>query len=98
MGDSLAALGRHDEAEKYYLMVEPVVRNPQPAEHFALWLYSQHFFHSHGSLKLHRGEHDKALALAEECIGLAERTNRAKNVVKGRRLRGECFIGDGQTT
>jgi tetratricopeptide (TPR) repeat protein len=92
MGDSLTMLGRLDEAENYYLMVEPVVRDPKPPEHFALWLYSQHFFHSYGSLWLQRGDPERALSLADECIDLAQSTNRAKNVVKGRRLRGQSLL------
>jgi tetratricopeptide (TPR) repeat protein len=97
MGDSLSALGRHDEAERYYRMVEQVVRNPGTIrEQFALWLYSQHFFHSYGEYALNRGEHDQALALAEECVQLAESTNRPKNVVKGRRLRGQVLTALGK--
>jgi tetratricopeptide (TPR) repeat protein len=95
-GDSLMALGRLDEAEKYYQMVEEVVRNPKPADHFALWLYSQHFFHSYGELWLARGDHEKALLLADECIKLAESTNRPKNVVKGRRLKGQALLLEGK--
>ncbi|MDO8615818.1 MAG: adenylate/guanylate cyclase domain-containing protein [Dehalococcoidia bacterium] len=95
-GDSLVALGRLDEAEAYYKMVESVVRNPAPPEHFALWLYSQHFFHSYGELWLARGDHEKALGLADECVKLAESTNRPKNVVKGRRLRGQALTTQGK--
>jgi len=96
LADSLAALGRFDEAESYYRMVEQVVRNPGTLrEQFALWLYSQHFFHSYGELWLARGDHAQALGLADECIKLAERTNRPKNVVKGRRLRGQVLTAQG---
>ena len=95
-GDSLMALGRLDEAEKYYQMVEKVVRNPTPMEHFALWLYSQHFFHSYGELWLVRGDLEKALGLADECINLAESSNRPKNVVKGRRLKGQVLTAQGK--
>jgi tetratricopeptide (TPR) repeat protein len=91
MGDSLLALGRVDEAERYYQIVEQVVRNATPRERFALWLYSQHFFHSYGQLWLDRGDHEKALSYANECIHLAESTNRPKNVVKGHRLKGQAL-------
>jgi tetratricopeptide (TPR) repeat protein len=96
MGDSLRALGRGEEAEKYYAMVEQVVRNATPRERFAIWLYSQHLFHSFGELWLERGNFEKALAYAEECIQLAESTNRPKNVVKGRRLRGQVLLAHGE--
>jgi tetratricopeptide (TPR) repeat protein len=95
-GDSLMALGRLDEAEKYYQMVEKVVRNPTTMEHFALWLYSQHFFHSYGELWLARGDLEKALSLADECIQLAESSNRPKNVIKGRRLKGQVLTAQGK--
>ncbi len=97
LGDSLLALGRTDEAERYYRMVDDVVRNPGTTrEQFAQWVYSQHFFHSYGEFWLGRGDLDKALALAEECIRLAESTNRPKNVVKGRRLHGQVFAARGR--
>jgi class 3 adenylate cyclase/tetratricopeptide (TPR) repeat protein len=95
-GDSCLMLGRLDEAEKYYQMVEAVVRNPKPADHFMLWAYSQHFFHSYGELWLARGDHEKALLLADECIALSESTNRPKNVLKGRRLSGQCLLAQGK--
>jgi class 3 adenylate cyclase/tetratricopeptide (TPR) repeat protein len=92
MGDSLRALGRLDEAEKYYEIVEQVVRNATPRERFAVWLYSQHLFHSYGELWLQRGDYAKAMSYADECIELAESTNRPKNVVKGHRLRGQALL------
>jgi class 3 adenylate cyclase/tetratricopeptide (TPR) repeat protein len=97
MGDSLAALGRFEEAEGSYNMVESVVRDPGSyRETFAMWSYSQHFFHSYGELWLARGEYERALSLADECIQLAESTNRPKNVVKGRRLRGQVLTAQGK--
>ncbi len=50
------------------------------------WRYMQHCCHSLGELWLRKGEAEKALALAEECLGLAEPTLTRKNVVKGWRL------------
>ena len=96
LGDNLLALGRVEEAEEYYQGVERVVRSPEPAENFCLWSYPQHFFHSYGELWLARGDHEKALSLADECVALSESTNRPKNVVKGRRLRGQCLLARGK--
>jgi tetratricopeptide (TPR) repeat protein len=96
LGDNLLALGRLDEAEEQFQKVERVVRNPKPADRWALWLYSQHLFHSYGELWLVRGDHDKALSYADECIELAESTDRPKNVVKGRRLRGQALLAQGK--
>ncbi len=84
--------GKLNEAEEQLRWVERVVREPKPEDRWALWLYSQHFFHSYGELCLLRGELDRARSFADECLGLAERTNRAKNVVKARRLLGEVAI------
>ena len=65
LGDSLAALGRADEAEEHFLAVEQVVRQPRPPDHWMLWRYAQHLFHSYGELWLARGETERALAYAE---------------------------------
>jgi tetratricopeptide (TPR) repeat protein len=96
LGDSLLALGRLDEAEEQFRKVEQVVRDPRPPDRWALWIYSQHLFHSHGELWLARGDDDKALSYADECIELAESTDRPKNVVKGRRLRGQALLAQGK--
>ena len=95
LGDNLFALGRLDEAEECFQQVEAVVRNPSTAELWALWLYSQHHFASYGELRLARGDARAALSYADECIALAESTERQKNVVKGRRLRGLALIALG---
>jgi len=96
IGDSLRALGRHDEAEKYYQTVEDVVRNATPRERFAAWLDSQHMFNSYGELWYERGDQDRALSYANECVQLADSTNRPKNVVKGRRLRSQIMTAQGK--
>ncbi|TDI39227.1 MAG: hypothetical protein E2P02_19075 [Acidobacteria bacterium] len=57
-----------------------------------LWRYAQHMFHSYGELILLRGEPDRAMQYADECLAIAEPANHRKNVVKGRRLRGEVFL------
>jgi tetratricopeptide (TPR) repeat protein len=96
LGDNLLALGRPDEAEEQFKKVERVVRNPGPTERFGLWRYSQHLFHSYGELWLARGDYDKALAYAGECLALAEQSDSKKNIVKGRRLRGQVFLAQGK--
>jgi tetratricopeptide (TPR) repeat protein len=61
-----------------------------------LWRYSQHLFHRYGELWLVRGDHDRALAYADECLALAEPSDSRKNIVKGRRLRGQIFLAQGK--
>ena len=61
-----------------------------------LWRYSQRLFHSYGQLWLVRGDHDKALAYADECLALAEQSDSRKNIVKGCRLRGQIFLAQGK--
>ncbi len=61
-----------------------------------LWRYAQHMLHSYGELWLARGDHDRAIALAEECLDLAERSDSPKNVVKARRLRGQALRSKGR--
>jgi class 3 adenylate cyclase/tetratricopeptide (TPR) repeat protein len=96
LADTLIALNRLDEAEVHFKKVEQTVRNPRPQDRFALWAYSGHFFHSYGELWLARGNIDKALAYADECVQLSESTGRQKNIVKGRRLQAQAFLAQGK--
>ncbi|HEX9641162.1 MAG TPA: tetratricopeptide repeat protein, partial [Candidatus Krumholzibacteria bacterium] len=95
VGDSLLALGRLDEAEEQLAHVERIVRDPRPHDRWALWSYAQHLCHSYGELCLARRQYDKALSYADECIERAEATGRRKNIVKGRRLRGQALLATG---
>ena len=92
LGDNLLALGRLDEAERQFQEVEKVARNPRPQDHYMLWRYSQHLFHSYGELWLARGDLNKAMANANECLTLAEQSDSRKNIVKGLRLKGQVFL------
>jgi class 3 adenylate cyclase/tetratricopeptide (TPR) repeat protein len=92
LGDNLLALGWLEVAEEHFLKVEQIARNPQSQDQFLLWRYSQHLFHSYGELWFMRGDFDRAIAYADECLALAEQSNTQKNIVKGRRLRGQVFL------
>jgi class 3 adenylate cyclase/tetratricopeptide (TPR) repeat protein len=96
LGDSLAALGRLDEAEEQFRVVEHRVRQPRPQDRWMLWRYAQHLFHSYGELWLTRGDAARALASADECLERAEQTGSRKNIVKGRRLRGQALLAEGK--
>jgi tetratricopeptide (TPR) repeat protein len=96
LGENHLALGHLEEAERLFRTVEDVVRNPRPQDTFMMWRYSQRLFHSYGELWLRRGDLDKALSYADECLAIAEETNSRKNIVKGRRLRGQVFLARGQ--
>jgi tetratricopeptide (TPR) repeat protein len=98
LGDNFLALGQFDEAEEQFQKVEQVIRNPRPQDHYMLWRYSQHFFHSYGELWLARGDLKKAMAYADECLALAEQSNSKKNIVKGLRLKGQVFLSQGMLT
>lgn len=95
LGDNFLALGRLDEAGEQFQHVEQIVRNPRPQDHFMLWRYSQHLFHSYGELWFIRGDLDKAMDYADECVTLAQQSNSLKNIVKGRRLKGQVFLAQG---
>jgi tetratricopeptide (TPR) repeat protein len=92
LGDNLLALGRLDEAEEHFQQVEQVARHPRPQERFMAWRYTQRLFHSHGELWLVRSDPEKARAYADECLALAEQSGSKKNIVKGRRLRGQALL------
>ena len=61
-----------------------------------LWRYSQHLLHSYGELWLIRGNAEKALNYANECLELAENSNSLKNIIKGHRLRGQALLTQNQ--
>jgi len=96
LGDNLLALGRLDEADRHFQEVEQMVRNPRPQDYNMLWRYSQHLFHSFGELWLARGDLNKAMAYADECLALAEQSSSEKNMVKGHRLRAQVFLAQGK--
>ncbi|MBI3246573.1 MAG: tetratricopeptide repeat protein [Deltaproteobacteria bacterium] len=60
------------------------------------WRYMQHCCHSLGELWLTKGDAEKALQFADECLQLAEPTESRKNIVKGWRLRGQAFCMQGK--
>jgi tetratricopeptide (TPR) repeat protein len=99
LGDCAKACGRLDEAEGHYQEIEQVVRavahDRTAKEQFMLWRWAQHLFHSYGELWLQRGDPGKALAYADECLALAEPSESRKNIVKGRRLRGQALQAHG---
>jgi tetratricopeptide (TPR) repeat protein len=92
LADNLVALGDLDQAEERYREVERVVQNPKPADRWMLWRYAQHLYHSLGELSLMRGDPAEAMACADRCIEGAAATNAVKNVIKGRRLRGQALV------
>ncbi len=96
LGDALLALDRLDEAEEQFRVVEQVVRTPRPEDHWMLWRYAQHLFHSYGELWLLRGDDEKALAYAGDCLELAAASESRKNIVKARRLRAQVFLAQGK--
>jgi tetratricopeptide (TPR) repeat protein len=96
VGDNLVALGRPEEAEAEFRAVEAVIRDPKPHERWMVWRYSQHLFHSYGELWLARGDVERALCYADECLEVAEYNASRKNIIKGRRLRGQVFMAQGR--
>lgn len=95
LGDNLLALGELAAAEEQFQIVERIVRNPRPPDLWLLWSYSQHLLHSYGELWLARGNAQKALAYADERVQRTETSGRRKNVVNGRRLRGQTHLARG---
>jgi tetratricopeptide (TPR) repeat protein len=96
LGDNLIALGRPDEADGQFDAAEAVYRSPRPADRWMAWRYGQHLFHSYGELWLARGDLERAQAYADECLEVALFNSSAKNVVKGRRLKGQILLARGR--
>ncbi|MCK5103390.1 MAG: AAA family ATPase, partial [Cyclobacteriaceae bacterium] len=96
LGDNLMEIGKIEEAEKQFQIVEKIVSNDKPEERLDLWRYSQHLFHSYGELWLIRNEFGKAMDYANKCLTIASQGKSNKNIVKARRLRGQVFIKKGE--
>src|SRR2546421_9663254 len=95
LADDLVALGQPESAEAQFCTVEAIARGPLPAGWMS-WRYSQRLFHSFGELWLERAESARALPCAEECLEVALKTSSMKNVVRGRRLRGQALLAQGR--
>jgi class 3 adenylate cyclase/tetratricopeptide (TPR) repeat protein len=97
LGDYYLLLDDLDQAQ-YYL--EKVYRDSQQhgkwGEESMKWRYMQHCCHSLGELWLTKGDAEKALRFAEECLKLAEPTESRKNIVKGWRLQGQAYCMQGK--
>jgi class 3 adenylate cyclase len=91
LGDNLVEMGSPDEAENHFKIVESIARNPKPEDYMSIDNYSAHCYHSYGDLWLLRGEFERALQYAEDCIAVADRSDRPKNMVKGLRLKGQAL-------
>jgi tetratricopeptide (TPR) repeat protein len=97
LGDDYMLLGDFERAQHY---LEKVYRDSQQrgkwGEEWMKWRYLQHCCHSLGELWLTKGDAEKALRFAEECLQLAEPTESRKNIVKGWRLQGQAFCAQGK--
>ena len=93
LADYAFATGEREQAR--WELDELYASLPQRHE-WMKWRYSQHIMHSLGEVLLAAGETERALALADECLTLAESTETRKNVVKGRRLRGQALLAQGK--
>jgi tetratricopeptide (TPR) repeat protein len=99
LGDYYLLLGDIDQAQHY---LEKVYRDSQQqrqlGEESMKWRYMQHCCHSLGELWLTKGDAEKALRFAEECLQLAEPTESRKNIVKDWRLHGQAYCAQGRLT
>ncbi len=97
LADCCLALGRLDEAQQYLETVERESRQRGTwGEEWMKWRYTQHLHASLGELWLARGDVAKAIAFADQCLAAAEATTSRRNIVKGRRLKGEAFLAQGK--
>lgn len=93
IADCYELLGRHDDARRE---LEEIYAGLGALHEWMKWRYSQHIIHSLGEVVLLDGDHARALALAEECLELALQSDSKKNVVKGRRLKGQALAAAGR--
>jgi tetratricopeptide (TPR) repeat protein len=97
LGDCYLALGQLDEAQRY---LETVQRESQQTvawgEVWMKWRYTQHMNASLADLWLARGDPERAILFADACIDAAEATTSRRNIVKGRRVKGEALLAQGK--
>lgn len=91
--DTEVGIGNNDKARK---MLEELYTSLPQQHEWMKWRYTQHLTHSLGEVLLAEGDLDRALSLADECLALAEPTESRKNIIKGRRLRGQVFYKQGE--
>jgi class 3 adenylate cyclase/tetratricopeptide (TPR) repeat protein len=91
LADAAFAIGERTRATRE---LEELYADLPEMHEWMKWRYSQHLTHSLGEAMLTAGDAKRALALADECLALAEPTESQKNVVKGRRLRGQALMAE----
>jgi class 3 adenylate cyclase/tetratricopeptide (TPR) repeat protein len=96
LGDNFVELGRMTEAEEHFKWVDQISRNPSSVDYMSIDNYSAHCFHSYGHWWFIHGDFQKALQYAEDCIEVADRSDRPKNMVKGLRLKGQALQASGK--
>ncbi len=93
LADCYLVVNRLDEAQRLLEGVHEECRRPCAwgQEHMK-WRYTQHLNASLGDLWMARGNAEKALEFADACLAAAIATESRRNIVKGRRLKGEAFL------
>jgi class 3 adenylate cyclase/tetratricopeptide (TPR) repeat protein len=92
LADNFIALGRLDEAEDRLREVARMVEDKVPKDCMQQWRYTLHHYASYAELWLARGDGDQALAAADQCLALADKTESRKYIVRARRARGLAFL------
>jgi class 3 adenylate cyclase/tetratricopeptide (TPR) repeat protein len=97
LGDCYLALGQFDDAQRILETVEREARRQGTwGETWMKWRYTQHLHASLADLWLARGDPARALEYADACLAVAEATSSRRNIVKGRRARGEALLAQGR--
>ncbi len=95
LADCASGIGKREQARQE---LEELYTSLPRRHEWMKWRYSQRLMHSLGEIVLAEGDTERALALADECLALAEPTESRKNIVKGRRLRGQVFLAQDKLT
>lgn len=96
LADNFIALGRLEDAEECLRQIATLVEKKVPKDCMQLWRYTLHHYASYAELWLARGDSERALAAAAECLVLANGTESAKYIVRARRARGLAFLAQGR--
>jgi tetratricopeptide (TPR) repeat protein len=96
LADDFIALGRLEEAEECLRQIATMVEKRVPKDCMQLWRYTLHHYATYADLWLARGDWARALAAADECLALAEKTESRKYIVRARRARGLALLAEGK--
>jgi class 3 adenylate cyclase/tetratricopeptide (TPR) repeat protein len=96
LADNFIALGRLDEAEERLREIAKMVEEKVPKDCMISWRHTLRDYATFADLWLARGDSERALSAAEQCLALAEKTESRKYIIRAHRVRGQALMAQGK--